>query len=158
MFFPHSQWTHVQHRTVEARLTIIVIPPLTPMSEQGCLQKAVAIRACLLGSLHHILCRPSALVRHPNITQTIGGWRTTLLHTLLAPKTGGDTLAWVVDAYDILGIHCLQPSQKVSLHPEANKHLPQHFTWHNIKRLFEVYKATIKWFVLWKFAIWKVGQ
>jgi hypothetical protein len=32
---------------------------------------------------------------------------TTLLHTLLAPKVGGDTLAWVVDAYDILGIHRL---------------------------------------------------
>jgi len=45
---------------------------------------------------------------------------TTLLHTLLAFETKGDTFAWVVDAYDILGIHRMQASQKVSLHLEAS--------------------------------------
>ncbi len=54
-----------------------------------------------------------------------------------------DTFAWMVDAYDILGIHHLQASQKVSLHPEANQHLPQHFTRYSIERLFKVHKATI---------------
>jgi hypothetical protein len=71
---------------------------------------------------------------------------TTLFHTLLAPKTKGDTLTWVVDAYGILSIHHPQASQEASLHPEANQHLPQHFTWHNIERIFEIYKAIIKWF------------
>jgi hypothetical protein len=70
-----------------------------------------------------------------------------LLHTLLAPEVGGDTLVWVVDAYGILGIHRLQASQEASLHLEANQHLTQHFTWHNIECFFEVYKATIKWFL-----------
>jgi hypothetical protein len=68
-----------------------------------------------------------------------------LFHTLLALEVGGDTLAWVADAYDILGIHRLQASQEVSFHPEANQHLPQHFTWHNIECLFEVHKTTIEW-------------
>jgi hypothetical protein len=68
-----------------------------------------------------------------------------LLHTLLAPEARGDTLAWVIDAYCILSIHCLQESQEASLHPEASQHLPQHFTWHNIELLFKVHKATIKW-------------
>jgi hypothetical protein len=63
-----------------------------------------------------------------------------LLHTLLAPKAGGDTLAWVVDAYGILGIHQLQASQEASFHPEANQQLPKHFMRHNIERLFKVYK------------------
>jgi hypothetical protein len=70
-----------------------------------------------------------------------------LLHTLLAPKIRGDTLAWVVDAYNILGIHRLQTLQEVSFHLEANQHLPQHFTRYSIKCLFEVHKATIKWFL-----------
>jgi hypothetical protein len=42
-----------------------------------------------------------------------------LFHTLLPPQAGGDTLAWVVNAYGILGIHRLQASQKTSLHPKA---------------------------------------
>jgi hypothetical protein len=66
-----------------------------------------------------------------------------LFHTLPTLEAGGDTLAWVVDAYDIFGIHCLQASQEASFHPEANQHLPQHFTRHNIERLFEVHKVTI---------------
>jgi hypothetical protein len=69
----------------------------------------------------------------------------TLFHTLLALEAGGDTFAWVVDAYGILGIHHLQASQEASLHPEASQHLPKHFTRHNIERLFEVHKTTIKW-------------
>jgi hypothetical protein len=36
----------------------------------------------------------------------------------------------------------------MSLHLEANQHLPQHFTWHNIERLFEVHKTKIEWFLL----------
>jgi hypothetical protein len=69
-----------------------------------------------------------------------------LLHTLLAPEVGGDTLAWVVDTYGILGIHHLHALQEASFHLEARQHLPQHFTWHNIERLFEVQKSTIEWF------------
>jgi hypothetical protein len=53
----------------------------------------------------------------------------------------------VVDAYGILGIHRLQASQEASLHPKAGQHLPQHFTRHNIERLFEIHKTTIKWFL-----------
>jgi hypothetical protein len=70
-----------------------------------------------------------------------------LLHTLLALEAGGDTLTWVVDAYGILGIHHLQASQEVSLHPEASQHLPQQFTQHNIERLFEVHKTKIEWLI-----------
>jgi len=66
---------------------------------------------------------------------------------LLAPKVGGDTFIWVVHVYGILGIHRLQASQETSLHPEASQHLPQHFTWHNIKRLFEVHEVAIEWFL-----------
>jgi len=77
------------------------------MLEQGHLQKATTICAHLLRLVHHILCRLNAPIGHPNITQTIGAERTTLFHTLLAPEAGGDTLTWVVDAYGILGIHCL---------------------------------------------------
>ncbi len=40
LFFPRSQWAHVQHRIVEAFLTVVVVPPLTLMSEQGRLQKS----------------------------------------------------------------------------------------------------------------------
>jgi hypothetical protein len=69
-----------------------------------------------------------------------------LFHTLLAPKVGGDTFTWVVDAYGILGIHHLQASQEASFHPEASQHLSQHFTWHSIKRLFEIHKTEIEWF------------
>jgi len=61
----------------------------------------------MLGLVHLIFYRPSAPLGHPNITQTIRVERTTLLHTLLAPEAGGDTLIWVVDAYGILGIHYL---------------------------------------------------
>jgi len=46
----------------------------------------------------------------------------------LALEAEGDTLAWVADAYGILGIHRLQASQEASLHPKAIQHLPQHFT------------------------------
>jgi hypothetical protein len=53
----------------------------------------------------------------------------------------------VVDAYGILGIHRLQALQEASFHPEANQHLPQHFTWHNIEWLFEVHTTKIKWFL-----------
>jgi hypothetical protein len=70
-----------------------------------------------------------------------------LLHTLLAPQTRGDTLAWVVDAYGILGRHYLQALQEVSLHLKASQHLPQHFMWQIIERLFEIYKVTIEWFL-----------
>ncbi len=70
-----------------------------------------------------------------------------MLHTLLAPKAGGDTLDWVVDVYGIFGIHCLQASQEASLHPEASQHLPQHFTRHNIEHFFEVHKIDIEWFL-----------
>jgi hypothetical protein len=65
----------------------------------------------------------------------------------LAPKARGDTLTWLVDAYNILGIHCLQTSKEAFFHPEANQHLQQHFTWHNIEHLFEVHKTTIEWFL-----------
>ncbi len=68
-----------------------------------------------------------------------------MLHTLLAPEAGGDTFDWVVDAYSILSIHRLQASQEASLHPEASQHMPQHFTRHNIKRLFKVHKTKIEW-------------
>jgi hypothetical protein len=71
--------------------------------------------------------------------------RTTLLHTLLALEAGGDNLAWAVDAYGILGIHCLQASRKASLHFETSKHLPQHFMRHNIEHFFDVHKSTIEW-------------
>jgi hypothetical protein len=37
-----------------------------------------------------------------------------LLHTLLAFEARDDTLAWVVDVYGILGIHCLQALQEAS--------------------------------------------
>jgi hypothetical protein len=70
-----------------------------------------------------------------------------LLHTLLTPEARGDTFAWVVDAYGMLGIHCLQALQEAFFHLEANQHLLQHFTQHNIKHLFEVHKATIEWFL-----------
>jgi hypothetical protein len=70
-----------------------------------------------------------------------------LLHTLLAPKVGGDTFVWVVDAYDILGIHRVQASQEMSFHPKVSQHLPKHFTRHNIKHIFEVHKAAIEWFL-----------
>jgi hypothetical protein len=65
--------THIQHRIVEVCLTVIIVPPLTLMSEQGCLQKIAAIRARRLGPVHHILCRPSAPLGYPNITQIVGG-------------------------------------------------------------------------------------
>jgi hypothetical protein len=109
--------------------------------------------------VHRIFYHPNTLVGHPNITQTIGAERITLLHTLLAHEARGDTLAWVVDVYYIVGIHCLLASQEVSLHPEASQHLPQHFTQHSIERLFEVYKTEIEWLlflpcsILLKFAI-----
>ncbi len=48
-------------------------PPLTPTSKRGHLQKATAIRACMLGPVHRILYCPSAPLGHPNIAQTIGG-------------------------------------------------------------------------------------
>jgi hypothetical protein len=64
---------------------------------------------------------------------------------LLAPEARGDTLAWVVDAYGILDIHRLQASQEASFHPEASQHLLEHFTQHNIERLFEVHKTEIEW-------------
>jgi hypothetical protein len=48
----------------------------------------------------------------------------------------------MVDAYDILGIHHLQASQEASLRLEASQHLSKHFTHHNIKRLFQIHKAT----------------
>jgi hypothetical protein len=63
----------------------------------------------------------------------------------LTPEARGDTLAWVVDAYGILGIHRLHASQETSFHLEANQHLPQHFTRHNIEHLFEVHKIVIEW-------------
>ncbi len=47
-----------------------------------------------------------------------------MFHTLLTPEARGDTLAWVVDAYGIFGIHRLQALQEASLHPEASQHLP----------------------------------
>jgi hypothetical protein len=68
-----------------------------------------------------------------------------LLHTLLAFEARGDTFAWVVNAYGILGIHRLQASQEESLHLKASQHLPKHIMWHNIEHLFEVHKATIEW-------------
>jgi len=46
-----------------------------------------------------------------------GAKKATLLHTLLAFEAKGDTFAWVVDAYGILGIHRLQASQEASLSP-----------------------------------------
>jgi hypothetical protein len=109
---------------------------------------------------HFLLSR--APLGHLNIAQIIGGEKTTLFHTLLAFEGWGDTLAWVVDAYSILGIHHLQALQEASFHPKANLHLPQHFTRHNIECLFEVHKTTIEWFflpysVLLKFAIWRVS-
>jgi hypothetical protein len=63
----------------------------------------------------------------------------------LAFEVGGDTLVWVVDAYDILGIHRLQASQEASFHLEASQHLPQHITRHNIECFFEVHRIEIKW-------------
>ncbi len=65
-----------------------------------------------------------------------------MLHTLLTLEARGNTFAWVVDAYDILGIHHMQALQETSFHFEASQHLSQHFTWHNIERLFEVHKKT----------------
>jgi hypothetical protein len=66
---------------------------------------------------------------------------------MLAPEARGDTIAWVVDVYDIFSIHRLQALQETSLHPKPSQHLPQHFTRHNIERLFEVHKITIEWFL-----------
>jgi len=37
--------------------------------------------------------------------------------------------------------------QEASLYLEASQHLPQHFTWHSIERLFEVHKATMGWLI-----------
>jgi hypothetical protein len=68
-----------------------------------------------------------------------------LFHTLLTPEAKGDTLVWVVDAYNILSLHRLQASQDVSLHPETSQHMPQHFTRHSIECFFEVHKTTIDW-------------
>jgi hypothetical protein len=63
---------------------------------------------------------------------------------LLTPKPGNDTLAWVVDACDILGIHHLQALQEASIHLETNQHLSQHFMQQNIERFFEVHKTAIE--------------
>ncbi|CAM6028162.1 unnamed protein product, partial [Sphagnum balticum] len=52
------------------RLTLAVVPPLTLASERRHLQKTTTIRAHLIGVVHHILCRPSAPLGHPNIAQT----------------------------------------------------------------------------------------
>jgi hypothetical protein len=73
VFFPRSWWAHIQYRIVEVCLTIVVIPPLTPMSKQGRLQKVTTIRARPLRLVHHILCRPSAPLKHSNIIQIVGG-------------------------------------------------------------------------------------
>jgi hypothetical protein len=77
---------------------------------------------------------------------------------LLALQTKGNTLAWVVDAYGILGIHYMQALQEVSLHFEASQHLPQHFMWHIIKRLFEIYKVTIEWFLFFLALFYQSSQ
>jgi len=77
------------------------------MLKQGHLQKVTTIHAHLPKSVHRIFCHLNAPLGHPNIAQTIGAERTTLFHTLLAPKAGADALAWVVDVYGILGIHHL---------------------------------------------------
>ncbi len=78
LFSPRSRWAHIQHRIVEACLTVVIVPPFTPMSEQGHLQKVAAIRARRLRLVHHILCYPSIPPRHANITQIIGGWEDNL--------------------------------------------------------------------------------
>jgi hypothetical protein len=83
---------HGQHKITTVRLTIIVVPFLTPTSKLGHLQKAIAIHACLLRPMHRILYCLSGPLGHPNIAQIIGAERTTLFHTLLTPKVGGDTL------------------------------------------------------------------
>jgi len=44
-----------------------------------------------------------------------------LFHTLLTLEARGDTFGWVVDVYDILGIHRLQASQETSFHPKASQ-------------------------------------
>ncbi len=93
---------------LECILIVVVVSPLTLVSKRGHLQKATTIHACLLGLVHCIFCYLSALLGHPNIAQTVGAERTTLLHTLLALEARGDTLVWVVDVYGILGIHRLQ--------------------------------------------------
>jgi hypothetical protein len=72
-FFSRSPWVHVEHKIARACLTIAVIPPLTPTSKQGYLQKIATIRASLLGSVHRILCHVNALLRHPNISQIARG-------------------------------------------------------------------------------------
>jgi hypothetical protein len=66
---------------------------------------------------------------------------------LLTLEAGGDTLAWVVDAYGMFGIDRLQALQEESLHPKASQYLPEHFTQHSIERLFEVHKGAIEWFL-----------
>jgi hypothetical protein len=77
---------------------------------------------------------------------------------LLALKAGGDTLAWVVDVYCILGIHCLQASKEKSLHPKASQHLPQHFMQHSIERLFKVHRTKIKWFLFYLALFYQSSQ
>ncbi len=84
------------------------------------MQKTTTIRARLLGPVHRIFYHPSAPLGQLNIAQIVGVKRATLFHTLLTPKARGDTLTWVVDAYDILGIHRMQALQEASLHPEAS--------------------------------------
>jgi hypothetical protein len=64
----------------------------------------------------------------------------------------------VVNAYGILGIHRLKASQEASFHPEASQHLPQHFTRHNIKHLFEVHKATIEWLIFYLALFYQSSQ
>jgi hypothetical protein len=81
-----------------------------------------------------------------------------LLHTLLALEAGGDTLTWVVNAYGIFGIHCLQALQEASFHPEANQHLPWHFTQHNIECIFEVHKIIIEWGFFYIVLFYKSSQ
>ncbi len=107
-------------RSWERIITIVTIPFLTLTLEQNHLQKVTTIRASLLGPMHYIFYHLNTPPKHPNIAKQQGVERT----TLLAPKTKGDTLAWVVDTYDILGIHRLQASQEASLHLEANQHMP----------------------------------
>jgi hypothetical protein len=104
-FHVHYKSTFNIELLAGVRLIVVAVPPMTPTSKRNHLQKATAICARLLGPVHHILCCPSALLGHPNIAQTVGVERTTLFHTLLAPEAGGDTFAWVVNVYGILGIH-----------------------------------------------------
>jgi hypothetical protein len=54
------------------------------------------------------------------------------------------SLGWLMCIVSLAYITCRHCKKHP---PKASQHLPQHFTWHNIKCLFEIYKTTIEWFL-----------